>query len=689
MPIPQLINYKICNFSGIGLYMFSKIHLSKIFIHRLINIKRPLKRSMLMFIDFIIMISSLWLALYLRLSEFYYPPSLQIAAILACAPFIGITVFHNMSIYRQVTRYVDNTFGMRVFFSVSLGVLIWALLILFTGSVEVPRSVIIMYGALTALFIWSSRNIAQWLLKDAPLPHDYKAKPVKAKKVLIYGINQTSTQLLEALKANRNYNALGLIDDENSIIGQRIGGLKVYPKDRLEEFIIKDGVEEIFLSIPEAPWVKKRAIIESLKKYKVTVKALPAISDIAVGKVEVSDLRPIDVLDLLGRETVPPNPELLDKNIKNKVVMVTGAGGSIGSEISRQILKQQPQTLILFDISEAALYEIQTELNDKLKKEEPEAENSAISKSVTTQIIPALGSVLDTDYVFQILSEYKVNTIYHAAAYKHVPLVEQNPFTGLKNNTFGTLSIAKAAEQSGVERFVLVSTDKAVRPTNIMGASKRIAELILQAFSENTNKTVFTIVRFGNVLDSSGSVLKCFRKQIKNGGPVTVTHPNIIRYFMSIPEAAGLVIQAGAMAKGGDVFVLDMGEPIKIDDLARSLISLLGLEVKSNENPNGDISIEYIGLRPGEKLYEELLIGEETAGTDHPRIMKNIEPYLPAIELNKILKKLAQALEEKDLDSINFILEETVEGYHNPDIKLTSSLKTDLHKWSPRLQTIH
>ncbi len=312
-----------------------------------------------------------------------------------------------------------------------------------------------------------------------------------------------------------------------------------------------------------------------------------------------------------------------------------------------------------------------------------------VEKIFETEIIPVLGSVLDTELVKSILAKYQVNTIYHAAAYKHVPLVEQNPFSGIKNNTFGTLSIAKAAEKAGVERFVLVSTDKAVRPTNIMGASKRLAELILQAFAETSNKTVFTIVRFGNVLDSSGSVIRRFKKQIRNGGPVTVTHPNIIRYFMSIPEAADLVIQAGAMAEGGDVFVLDMGEPIKIDDLARSLIHLLGLEIKSNETPNGDIAIEYVGLRKGEKLYEELLIGEETTGTAHPRIMKNMEPHLPIFRLNKVLKSLSQALEAKDLENIVYILEDAVEGYRNADLTQSDTVHTKLHKWQPRSQTIH
>ena len=372
--------------------------------------------------------------------------------------------------------------------------------------------------------------------------------------------------------------------------------------------------------------------IRLLESYPVVVKTLPALEEIASGHVEISDLRPIDVEDLLGRDPVTPDLELLTANVHGKVVMITGAGGSIGSELTRQLLRLGPKTLVLFELSEVALYEISMEieeLNERLHKEE-----AGRPAEEATKVVQVLGSVLDQKLVARTIEELEVEVIYHAAAYKHVPIVEANPFAGLQNNTFGTLALAEAAKELGVERFVLVSSDKAVRPTNIMGASKRLAELILQAFAQDRDSTtIFTMVRFGNVLDSSGSVVRRFRNQIRAGGPVTVTHPEVIRYFMSIPEAAQLVIQAGTMAIGGEVFVLEMGTPVKIDDLARTMIRLSGLEVRDEDHPEGDIAIEYIGLRRGEKLYEELLIGENTTGTSHPRIFKNSEPILPFEEL--------------------------------------------------------
>ncbi|MGH1350045.1 MAG: polysaccharide biosynthesis protein [Methyloligellaceae bacterium] len=654
----------------------------------LVNLKRRYKRAIIISMDLCVMYLALWGALYLRLSEFYIPPTPLLTLIFLSAPIIGVSVYHNMKVYQQVTRYLDKSFIVRITLSTCLGVLIWSLVIVLSGAVEVPRSVVIMYGVLSVLFIWLGREAISWVLKDIPLPHPAARKQAPPRNVLIYGAGRAGIQLLSDLKNNTDYKTVGLIDDNKCVLGQRISGLKVYSPDRIGRYIAQDDVKEIFIALPYVSWTQKRKIIQSLEKYRVAVKALPAMGDIASGKVEVSNLKPIDIMDLLGRPPVPPAPQLMDKNIKEKAVMVTGAGGSIGSELSRQILKQRPRILVLFDVSEAALYEIEDELNE-LKNNNIKNETEGDTKPYATEIFPILGSVLDTDLIESTLRDYEIETIYHAAAYKHVPLVEQNPFSGLRNNTFGTLTVARMAEKVGVEQFVLVSTDKAVRPTNIMGASKRLAELILQALAEKTKQTTFTMVRFGNVLDSSGSVIKRFQKQIKNGGPVTVTHPNINRFFMSIPEAAGLVIQAGAMAKGGDVFVLDMGEPIKIDDLARSMISLFGLEIKSNENPEGDIAIEYIGLRRGEKLYEELLIGKNTAGTEHPRIMKNMEPHIPGPELEAILKRIARAIEAKDLDTILLILRKTVEGYQPPKDEKTATLQTKQRPWPARLQTIH
>jgi FlaA1/EpsC-like NDP-sugar epimerase len=391
------------------------------------------------------------------------------------------------------------------------------------------------------------------------------------------------------------------------------------------------------------------------------VKTLPALEEIASGNVQVSDLRPIDVEDLLGRDPVIPNMELLTANVRNKVVMITGAGGSIGSELTRQLLKLGPKMLVLFELSEVALYDISMEIEDLKRRLQRESDGLS---PISTSVLSVLGSVLDRKLVARTVQELGVEVIYHAAAYKHVPIVEANPFAGLQNNTFGTLVVAETAKEFNVERFVLVSSDKAVRPTNIMGASKRLAEQILQALAqEHGTATVFTMVRFGNVLDSSGSVVRLFRSQIKAGGPVTVTHPEVIRYFMSIPEAAQLVIQAGTMATGGEVFVLEMGTPVKVDDLARTMIRLSGLEVRDEVNPDGDIAIEYIGLRPGEKLFEELLIGENTTGTSHPRIFKNNEPIVPFDELAALLERLEEAIHRLDEVEMQDVLRTTVEGY--------------------------
>jgi UDP-N-acetylglucosamine 4,6-dehydratase len=411
------------------------------------------------------------------------------------------------------------------------------------------------------------------------------------------------------------------------------------------------------------------------------VKTLPALEDIASGHVQVSDLRPIDVEDLLGRDPVTPDMELLAANVRGKTVMITGAGGSIGSELTRQLLMLGPKTLVLLELSEVALYDISMEIED-IKRRLQEGGDAA-----STAVVAVLGSVLDRKLVARTIADRGVEVIYHAAAYKHVPIVETNPFAGLQNNTFGTMVVAEVAKELGVERFVLVSSDKAVRPTNIMGASKRLAEQILQAMAQDNGvSTIFTMVRFGNVLDSSGSVVKLFRTQIKAGGPVTVTHPEVIRYFMSIPEAAQLVIQAGTMATGGEVFVLEMGTPVKIDDLARTMIRLSGLEVRDEKHPDGDIAVAYIGLRPGEKLYEELLIGENTTGTNHPRIFKNSEPIVPFEELTGVLQRLEDAIQLLDENGMQELLRSVVEGYvpasRGPQV-------AGKEEWQPASRTLH
>ncbi|MEM7192195.1 MAG: nucleoside-diphosphate sugar epimerase/dehydratase, partial [Pseudomonadota bacterium] len=408
-----------------------------------------------------------------------------------------------------------------------------------------------------------------------------------------------------------------------------------------------------------------------------------ALEDIASGHVEISDLRPIDVEDLLGRDPVTPDNALLTSQVAGKCVLITGAGGSIGSELTRQLLRLGPKSLVLLDVSEPALYEISMDIADMQRKIRAESEDSGPE----TKVVTILGSVLDRKLIERTLSQHKIEVIYHAAAYKHVPIVEVNPSIGVQNNTFGTLITAGAARDAGVERFVLVSSDKAVRPTNIMGASKRLAELILQAMAEDPQKTTFTMVRFGNVLDSSGSVVRLFRNQIKLGGPVTVTHPDVMRYFMSIPEAAQLVIQAGAMAEGGEVFVLEMGTPVKINDLARTMVRLSGLDVRDEDHPDGDISIEYVGLRPGEKLFEELLIGENATGTNHPRIFKTSEPVIPFDELIAALERFSKAIAQDDKVKLQEMLRATVEGY--APSAATGPVSPDADEWEPQSQTLH
>lgn len=619
------------------------------------------KRGLLIANDFILLTFALWAAYSLRLNSIYVPPDSVSLILFLLAPVIGIVTFYSRGLYRLVTRYFQQEAAGRIYVTIFLAVLVWALTLFLIGVPGVPRSVVLIYGIFAAALIRISRQLAGWVLKT--IPNVKLASLDRREKILIYGAGEAGLELLRALKDSKDYHPIGFLDDNSSLWGQSINRLKVYSPARIGKLIQRDGVTEIFLAIASATHQQRRNVVRSLEGYPVTVKTLPALQEIASGKVEISDLRPIDVEDLLGRDPVPPDIKLLGKHIRGKNVLITGAGGSIGSELTRQIVNLSPKQLVLLDLSEVALYEIEEEASRLLKKRRIEAKTEG-KAAPNTEIVTVLGTVLDTALLSTTLNQLAIETIYHAAAYKHVPIVELNPITGLRNNTFGTLAVAQAALEANVERLVFISTDKAVRPTSIMGASKRLAEMILQGLAaENDAQTVFTMVRFGNVLDSSGSVVRRFRKQIREGGPVTVTHPEIIRYFMSIPEAAELVLQAGAMASGGEVFVLDMGSPVKIDDLAKTMIHLSGLEVRDDDHPDGDIHIEYVGLRQGEKLYEELLIGENTTGTQHPRIMKNSEPFLEWPDLSKELLVLEQAIEDQDMDEIQAILKRTVEGY--------------------------
>jgi FlaA1/EpsC-like NDP-sugar epimerase len=631
---------------------------------RLTGLPRLVKRLVLVAADFCLLALALWSAMSFRYGTFYKPGDWQISLVLAAAPIIGVVTYLWGGVYRQVTRYFDAGGTSKLAFCTAFSVLIWAFMLLLAQLPEFPRSVLLLYGGLGFVLVYGSRKAESWLLDGAPT---IIARPkVERAPVVIYGAGSTGVQLLEALRHNGTTECVGFLDATPSLWGQYVAGVKVYRPEKLAALIERSNVASIYLAITDAERRQRSAILKWLEHYPVRVQVLPAMQDLAAGRVTVNALRPVEVDDLLGRDPAPPDAGLLALTITGKCVMVTGAGGSIGSELVRNIVRQNPRRLVLFELSEVALYEIEMEVAEYLDR------SAAESKTPRPQIIPILGSVLDGAMIERTIRLHEVATIYHAAAYKHVPLVEANPVSGIINNTFGTKVVAEAAIRANVERMVLISSDKAVRPTNVMGASKRLAELILQANASEIaggtleSDTVFTIVRFGNVLDSSGSVIRRFRKQIAADGPVTVTHPDIIRYFMSIPEAAELVIQAGALATGGEVFVLEMGEPVRIDDLARSMIRLSGLEVKDNAHPDGDIAIEYIGLRPGEKLFEELLLSDNAIGTDHPRILRINDPYLSLAVMEAELETLKASMARDDIVAVQAILMRMVEGYHPP-----------------------
>jgi FlaA1/EpsC-like NDP-sugar epimerase len=665
----------------------------------LIGCTRAAKRVILMANDLVLLAAAAWLAFTLRLAEFYVPPNPALWLVLASAPIAGVLAFYVLGLYRLVTRFLGYRGALRIFGGIGLATLLWSVVVLMvigTGdkSIWVPRSVVFLFPLLGGMFVWGSREAAALLL--APGSGSAPRQPDKT-RVLIYGAGEEGVQLLTALRRTGDYEVIGFIDDAPSLIGQHVSGVKVYRVDKLARFVERDAVKEVLLALPLRQRRERQEIIRRLALHSVRVKTMPAMADIASGRVSVTDLKPIDVDDLLARDPVPPDAVLLARAIHNKSVMVTGAGGTIGSELTRQILRQRPRRLVLLEQSEAALYEVETEIRDALARDSAVAISGQTSEGAPDaasepqpEIVAVLGSVTDAPLLERTMRENAVETIYHAAAYKHVPIVEANPVMGLRNNTFGTLVLARMALRSGVERVVLVSTDKAVRPTNIMGASKRVAELVFQAAAAAGASTIFTMVRFGNVLDSSGSVVRRFRRQIQEGGPVTVTHRDVIRYFMSIPEAATLVIQAGAMARGGEVFVLDMGEPVRIDDLARTMIRLMGLDVRDEANPEGDVAIRYTGLRPGEKLYEELLIdNERTTATEHPRIRQNKEPFLPVTVLERELAKLeaAMQLEAGSLQAIQEVLSRIVEGY-TPAPPAKDSFAAAA-TWTPPGRTLH
>lgn len=610
---------------------------------------RTTKRILSICIDYLVVMLVLWLAFSLRLSTLYQPPSSQWWLFLL-APLIAIPIFIKLGLYRAIVRYIGLDALWTIFKAISLFTAIFATVVLISGPYAglVPRTIYFINAVLLFLVVGGLRLYARWLFISTtrkPLTELNNSRYIPP--VLIYGAGQAGAQLSALLKMGRQLRPVAFIDDDSTLYRQQINGLTVYRPRDLVKLIDKYHIRDVLLAMPSASRSRRNEILLSLEEYPVHIRTLPDLTDIAEGKLEVSDIQEVDIADLLGREAVAADPQLLTANISQKCVMVTGAGGSIGSELSRQIIKLKPSRLLLYEISEFALYQIEQELNHL----EPQVE-----------VIALLGSVVDRARLTSICQHFSVQTIYHAAAYKHVPMVEKNVGEGIRNNVFGTLHCAQAAIAAKVETFVLISTDKAVRPTNTMGASKRMAELVLQALAQNST-TRFTMVRFGNVLGSSGSVVPLFREQIARGGPVTVTDPQIIRYFMTIPEAAELVIQAGAMGQGGDVFVLDMGAAVKIVDLAKRMIHLSGFTVKDTENTNGDIEIIFTGLRPGEKLFEELLIGENVSQTAHQKIMRAEERVIAWPDLQLILTDLQHAVSSSDYEQIRTILSNYVDGF--------------------------
>ena len=611
-----------------------------------LSLPRWAKRSVVLLVDTGLCILTVWLAFYLRLGEFVVLSGNALAAAFVSVS-LGLPIFIISGLYRAIFRYSGWPALMAVARAIVIYGVLYASLFTAIGIQNVPRTVGIIQPILLLLFIGASRALARIWLGD-----HYQAalKQAGRAKVLIYGAGTSGRQLVGAVANSPEMQVVGFLDDDDRLIGHVLNGLTIYSPKDLDNLVATLNVSIVLLAMPSLPRKRRNAILASIRPTRIAVRTLPSMADMVHGKVSYADLKDLDIDDLLGRETVMPNHILLAKSTRNKVVIVTGAGGSIGSELCRQILVLGPSKLLMLDQSEFALYAIHQQLLNNFPDKE-------------SVIIPLLGSVKDDDRVQEIITTWRPDTLYHAAAYKHVPMVEHNVAEGIKNNVFGTLCVAKAAVQHGISDFVLVSTDKAVRPTNIMGASKRLSEIVLQALADTDTKTNFSIVRFGNVLDSSGSVVPKFRQQIRGGGPITLTHLDITRYFMTIAEASQLVIQAGAMAKGGDVFVLDMGQPVRIYDLAQKMIELSGLTLRNEQNPDGDIEIEVVGLRPGEKLYEELLIGENPKLTIHPRVMKAQEDFLPWTQIEDDLRTLELLLNVNDVGAIRIMMRTLVSGY--------------------------
>ena len=618
----------------------------------LLAMPRVAKRFIALSLDVSLCLLSVWIAFYLRLGEFVsltraepWSSSVLQATLISIA--LAVPIFLISGLYKAIFRYSGGPALLTIGKATAVYALIYFSVFTVIGVADVPRTIGIIQPILLLLLVGASRALANvWLGGEYQRILRHADRP----KVLIYGAGQTGRQLAAAVSNSHEMQVAGFLDDDDRLHGHVLNGLRVYSPQDLFQLANTLKISDVLLAMPSIGRQRRNQILSQMQAAHVAVRTLPRVTHLAQGRVSINDLRELDIDDLLGREPVSPSHILLAKNILDKVVLVTGAGGSIGSELCRQIMAIKPAKLLLVEQSEFALYGLQQELESKFS-------------NTSAGIIPLLASVQDKDRMHEIMFTWQPETVYHAAAYKHVPLVEHNPAEGIRNNVIGTLRTAQAALENGVADFVLVSTDKAVRPTNIMGASKRLAELVLQALAQAGNQTKFTMVRFGNVLGSSGSVVPKFRQQIRDGGPITLTHPDITRFFMTIPEAAQLVIQAAAMAKGGDVFVLDMGEPVRIADLAKRMVGLSGLTMKDDENPNGDIEVQVIGLRPGEKLYEELLIGDNPEKTSHPRIMRARESFLDWKYLEPKLASLELALQANDVNVIRCMMLELIQGY--------------------------
>lgn len=638
---------------------------------RLLGLPRRYKRLLQVLADVILVWISLWLAFVVRLGSFdEIEPLGGHAWLFALAPVLAIPLFIRIGMYRAVMRYLGNDALITIAKAVTFSSLLLALAIYWYRDAPalVPRSLVFNYWWISLMLLGGLRLLLrQYVLGDwyagmlaVPFGRDDGLT-----RVAIYGAGAAGNQLAAALRMGRAMRPVAFIDDDGDLANRVIAGLKVYKPRHIDQMICDTGASEVLLAIPSASRARRREILADLERYPLHVRSVPGFMDLASGRVKVEDLQEVDIADLLGRDSVAPDERLLAHCIQGKVVLVTGAGGSIGSELSRQILRLSPTVLLLLDHSEYNLYAIHAELEQQVSE-----------RALQLELIPILGSVGNADRLLDVMRTWGVDSVYHAAAYKHVPMVEHNIAEGVMNNVIGTLNCAQAAIQAGVSHFVLISTDKAVRPTNVMGSTKRLAEMALQALSRETapvlygqpgvnhvNRTRFTMVRFGNVLGSSGSVIPLFREQIRRGGPVTVTHPKITRYFMTIPEAAQLVLQAGSMGQGGDVFVLDMGSPVQIVELAKKMIHLSGLSVRSENNPAGDIAIQFTGLRPGEKLYEELLIGDNVTPTQHPMIMSANEACLSWAEFCNVLDRLLRGLDRDDFEQVRLVMRATVDGY--------------------------